>query len=165
MARVFVAAWPPPPVLDALAALPRPDVEGVRWVPRGNLHVTLRFLGDADADEVVQRLRDSHLPAAAAETGPTVAMLGRRVVMVPVAGLDALAAAVVTATEDLGQPPRDRSFVGHVTLARCSDDRAGRRVCGTAAEVAFPVEEVAVVSSQTLPDGARYDIVARVPTD
>lgn len=164
MARTFVAVWPPPRIADALAALPRPQLDGVRWVPRDNLHVTLRFLGDVDPAAVAARLGDVALPQAAAQVGPTVAMLGRRVLMVPVAGLDALAAATVAATADLGQPPPQRPFVGHVTLARCRDDRTGREVCGAPVELAFPVPEVAVVASETHPEGARYGIVARVPT-
>lgn len=163
MARTFVAVWPPPAVARALAALPRPDVSGVRWVPRDDLHVTLRFLGDADADVVGARLRDAGLPAAAAVLGPAVAMLGRRVVMVPVTGLDALATDTVAATSDLGQPPPDRPFVGHVTLARTSDERAARELCGTPVDADFAVEEVAVVTSRPHADGGRYHTVTTVP--
>lgn len=162
MARVFVAVWPPSPVRDALAALPRPSVPGVRWLPEENLHVTLRFLGDVDPDEVTERLQTTSLPAATAALGPAVTMLGRHVVMAPVAGLDGLAATVRQATGDLGTPDR-RRFVGHVTLARCQRDGAGREVCGAALDLAFDVGEVAVVSSETHPDGARYTTRATVP--
>jgi 2'-5' RNA ligase len=163
VARIFVAVWPPDVVADALAALPRPTVAGVRWVPRDNLHVTLRFLGDADPDEVATRLRDAELPPSSATLGPAVSMLGRRVVMAPVAGLDPLAAAVIAATADLGRPAPTRPFVGHVTLARCTDDRAGRRVCGAAVDAVFPIEQLAVVGSETHPDGARYTTLAAAP--
>lgn len=169
MARVFVAVWPPSRVVAALAALPRPAVPGLRWVPTENLHVTLRFLGDVDPDTVVDRLQATPLPAATATLGPTVAMLGRRVVMAPVAGLDRLAAAVLQATEDLGEPAR-RPFVGHVTLARRRRDAAGREVSGASLgrtsdpALTFDVGEVAVVTSETHPDGARYTTRATVPT-
>ena len=43
--RLFVAAWPPPDVADAIAALPRPVEPGVRYTPREQWHVTLLFLG------------------------------------------------------------------------------------------------------------------------
>lgn len=163
MARVFVAVWPPPDVAAALAALPRPATDGVRWVPQEHLHVTLRFLGDVDHEQVTTRLERTSLPSAAAALGPAVTMLGRHVVMAPVAGLDALAAAVTTAIGDLGQAER-RRFLGHVTLARCRRDDAGRAVSGTAVDLTFRVREVAVITSETHPDGARYTTRAVVPT-
>jgi len=166
VARVFVAVWPPPRAVAALAALPRPSVPGVRWVPAENLHVTLRFLGDAELDVVAELLQTTPLPAATAALGPAVAMLGRHVVMAPVAGLDGLAATVRQATEDLGEPAQ-RRFVGHVTLARCRRDGAGREVCGVPLErtsLTFEVAEVAVVTSETHQDGARYTTRAAVPT-
>ncbi len=163
MARVFVAVWPPARVRAALAALPRPSVQGVRWLPEENLHVTLRFLGDVEPHDVTDRLQATSLPAATAALGPAVTMLGRHVVMVPVAGLDGLAATVLQATDDLGEPAR-RRFLGHVTLARCKRDGAGREVCGAPLDLTFDVDGVAVVTSETHPDGARYTTRATVPT-
>ncbi len=164
MARVFVAVWPPASVLDALVALPRPDLPGLRWVPRRNLHVTLRFLGAIDEGPVVERLSQTPLPTAQAAVGRATALLGGRVVVAPVQGLDALASAVTTATADLGQPPPSRPFTAHVTLARCRDPDHARPVTGIACSGRFPVEHVAVVTSHTHPDGARYTTVARIPT-
>ena len=48
MSRLFVAIVPPSTVRAELAALAEP-VPGVRWVPEDNLHLTLRFIGEADA--------------------------------------------------------------------------------------------------------------------
>ena len=44
--RLFVAVVPPDDVLEAVAALPRPQEPGVRWTRPDTWHVTLRFLGD-----------------------------------------------------------------------------------------------------------------------
>ena len=44
MPRLFVAVWPPDDVLDRLAVLPRPEVDGLRWTDQDHWHVTLRFL-------------------------------------------------------------------------------------------------------------------------
>lgn len=162
MARIFVAAWPPDNVAEALTALPRPEVGDLRWVPRENLHVTLRFLGDTPPGAVAARLGAAQLPPATVALGPTVSMLGERVVMAPAVGLDALAAAVVEATADLGRPPPHRPFVGHVTLARCRSADTCRRATGTPIDLAFAVQELVVVQSDTRPDGARYSPVARV---
>ena len=91
MTRLFVAIWPPDDVLDALADIERPKDQGVKWVPRENLHITLRFLGDADVDEVIARLADVNLPAATAVVGPAFDLLGERSLISPVAGIDELA--------------------------------------------------------------------------
>jgi RNA 2',3'-cyclic 3'-phosphodiesterase len=44
--RLFVAIWPPPPVVAALAELERPDMGTVRWTDPTRWHVTLLFLGN-----------------------------------------------------------------------------------------------------------------------
>ena len=38
--------------------------------------------------------------------------------MLPVEGIDELAAAVIDATRFIGEPPPDHPFVGHLTIAR-----------------------------------------------
>lgn len=49
MARLFVAIIPPPTVRTEVAALAAP-LEGARWIPADNVHLTLRFIGET-ADE------------------------------------------------------------------------------------------------------------------
>lgn len=46
--RLFVALTPPEPVRLELAELADDRLEGTRWTPAENLHLTLRFLGDTD---------------------------------------------------------------------------------------------------------------------
>ena len=162
MARVFVAVWPPPHVVERLAALPRPDLPGLRWVPAGDLHVTLRFLGDAPVGVVAERVRAAAPPRATARVGPATAPLGARILMAPVAGLDDLAAAVAAATADLGRPAR-HPFRGHVTLARARDRAMVQRAAGVAVTARFEVTDVAVVTSETRPEGARYTTAATIP--
>ena len=53
MARLFIAVWPPEDVVSELTSLQRKDQRGVRFVPPDNWHITLRFLGDADPDQVI----------------------------------------------------------------------------------------------------------------
>jgi RNA 2',3'-cyclic 3'-phosphodiesterase len=161
--RLFVAVWPDDTALDALKQLPRPDAQSVRWTPPANWHVTLRFLGDVPPDDVTARLERASLPAATAVVGPTVTRLGRDTLVVPVGGLDRLAATVVEATTDLGRPAGSRPFNGHLTLARLRG-RADCTVLGTPLSASFDVTEVALVSSTTLPTGALYETVARYPT-
>jgi 2'-5' RNA ligase len=164
--RLFVAVWPPDDVLDAVGALDRPDVPGLRWTAREQWHVTLRFLGRVDrADEAVGALGTVAAAPTTAVVGPTVGRFGQRVLHVPVAGLEDVAGAVVTATAGLGEPPEDRPFTGHLTLARVArgarvDLRplAGRPVAGR-----WPVAEICLVQSHLSPRGARYEVVRRFP--
>src|SRR5262245_9060382 len=117
-ARLFVAAWPPAGVLDAIQALPRPDESGVRYTRRDQWHVTLRFLGSCAVDDAVAAFDAIDAVPADAVLGPAVARLGRFVLVVPVAGLEDLAASVVEATREVGEPPEPRRFAGHITVAR-----------------------------------------------
>ena len=160
--RLFVAVVPPPDALAVVARLPRPDAPGVRWSTPDQWHVTLRFLGEVDdPDAVVAALEGAELAPATATLGPGVTVLGRAVLVIPVAGLDDLAASVVAATVALGRPPEHRAFRGHLTLARA---RRGASVRGPARRLAeeevaatFPVGEVRLVRSRLGPGGARYD--------
>jgi 2'-5' RNA ligase len=52
MPRLFLAVRPPEDVVAELMSLRRKDQRGVRFVRPEQWHVTLRFLGDADIDEV-----------------------------------------------------------------------------------------------------------------
>ena len=164
MPRLFVAAWPPPDVVEVLARFDRPPADGLRWTTLDQWHVTLRFLGSVDdVDAVVEAVS----PVAAvsdpveARLGPATARLGRTILVVPVAGLGPLADVVIAATADLGTPPEDRPFLGHVTLAR-GKRRLPPSVVGVPIEATWTVTELSVVASDTRPEGARYTDVARV---
>jgi 2'-5' RNA ligase len=160
-ARLFVAAWPPARVLDAIAALARPEDPGVRYTTRDQWHVTLRFLGSADVDEAGAAFGRIEAHAAVVELGPAVARLGRSVVVVPARGLEAVAAAVVEATAEVGEPPDPRPFAGHLTIARLRH-RPACRVAGQAITERFSVDELHLVRSDLHPRGARYRTVATV---
>jgi 2'-5' RNA ligase len=156
MARLFLAVWPPDHVVDALRALRRKDRRGVRFIPPDRWHVTLRFLGDALADDVAAAMDD--VPAAAtARLGPAVDVVGERVLAIPVVGLDDLAETVTRRTRDLGERPPRRRFRGHLTIARIKPYADLAPTIGALVEAAFEVKEVALVQSRLEPDGARYE--------
>jgi RNA 2',3'-cyclic 3'-phosphodiesterase len=163
MARLFLAVWPPANVIEQLAELPRSDQPGVRWVPPANWHVTLRFFGEAESSDVHAGLADVALPTATAIFGPEVRRLGRSALIVPVAGLERLAAAVAAATAGIGDPPDTRSFNGHLTLARLRPPSRGD-LSGTPIAARCPVTEIVLVRSDLGPDGASYHVVDRWPT-
>ena len=168
MARLFVAVWPPPDVVQAIATLPRPPVIGLRWTRPEQWHVTLRFLGWVeDVDPVSEALAaaTAELPPVEASVGPALGRFGGRVLHVPVEGLDPVATAVVNATADLGKPPEDRPFAGHLTLARVAKGvRVDLRpLVGEPVSGRWPVEEVTLVESRLSPAGARYEVIERHP--
>ena len=165
--RLFVAVWPPAQCVAAVAALRQSagtdgDDGSIRWEPQGLDHVTLRFVGAADAGAVAEALGAARLPAARAVLGPAVTRLGQSVLCVPVDGLDELAGAVVAATAHLGEPPTHRQFFGHLTIGRVRSGDGGPVVAQPIA-AAFEVTEVALVRSH-LPTAQqpqrRYETVA-----
>ena len=160
--RLFVAIWPPDPVLDSLADLPQPRDPGVRWVEREQRHITLRFFRDADPTAVIDALDHVELPAATAQLGPAIDVLGERSLVIPVAGVDDLAAVVERATRR--DAPSRRRFVGHLTIARLARRARPQRSVGTRFAATFTVDRVALVHSDLQPSGAVYETIATWPT-
>jgi 2'-5' RNA ligase len=162
LARLFVAVQPPREVLDLVAALDRPRIDGLRWTSRSQWHVTLRFLGWVDDVDVARRALEA-VDSAPAETvmGPAVGRFGQRVLHVPVQGLDGLAAEVVRATGAIGRPPEQRPWAGHLTLARVAKDRRVD-LSGLAGQPVFArwrVNEVLLMESHLARQGATYETV------
>lgn len=129
--RLFVALEISPEVRENLAALMgelRRKIPQTRWIRAENLHVTLKFLGEA-ATEMLPAIR------AALAAVPTVAPLEMefrelgcfpdarraRVLWVDAAAgpaLAQLAAGIEATLEPLGFPRERREFSSHLTLAR-----------------------------------------------
>jgi 2'-5' RNA ligase len=162
MARLFIAVRPPDDVAAQLTTLHRKDQRGVRFVRPESWHITLRFFGDADADEIVDALGAAVLAPARARLGPAVDVLAERALVLPVHGLDALAASVIRSTKDIGEPPRKR-FVGHLTVARVKAHVPMPRALGELFSAEFDVEEIELVSSRLDPQGARYETLHTWP--
>jgi 2'-5' RNA ligase len=116
---------------------------------------------------VVAALAAAPLPRATAVVGPAAATFGRSVLHLPVAGLDALAAAVAAATAGLGGRKGDPPFRGHLTLARARARRLPHGVASLVPPLAaeFPVTRAHLVRSHLGPGGPRYERLAAVPLD
>lgn len=162
MARLFIAALPSEETIERLVDIAQPTEPGVRWVPRDNWHVTLRFIGEAEIDHVAAALEGAGLPRAVARLGPAIERLDRRQLVIPVAGVDALAMSVQAATADIGELDR-RRFRGHLTIARLKPP-ATSSLRDTTFEARFDVDDIALMASDLLPSGAVYRTVATFAT-
>jgi 2'-5' RNA ligase len=119
----------------AITAL-APSVDGARWAPKENLHLTLAFLGrvddqrTADVSDAVARAVQGHvdLTVRLGELGAFPSARRARVVWAglddPTQGLAGLAASVADALDPLGFGREKRPFRAHVTLARLKVVRA-----------------------------------------
>ena len=164
--RLFVAALPDMATVDLLRDVcggwPRPETVGLRWTRPDQWHVTLRFLGLVDPEEAAAALDGLGSASAEAKLGPVTMLLGRGALTVPVGGLDVLAGEVAAVTADLRGSREDRPFIGHLTLAR-SRHRVPFKLTGQPVAGAFPVADICLVRSETLPEGARYEVLGRWP--
>jgi 2'-5' RNA ligase len=176
--RTFVAVFPPPPVARAIAAAlerVRAPGDGVSWVREGNVHYTLRFLGDLGPGRVAAARRASS--AAVRGMAPFELALGAtgafpnerrpRVLWLGATrggeALTLLARSVAVALEREGFPGEDKPFVPHLTLGRVREagGRGAGEVGARLAAEAFPhapfrVEELVLVASTLSPGGSRY---------
>ncbi|MFM7101217.1 MAG: RNA 2',3'-cyclic phosphodiesterase [Verrucomicrobiota bacterium] len=156
--------------------------EGWRWVAPGNLHLTLRFLGDLPVEAVAEI--QGRMASAVAGVGP-IPVVGRgiggfppgrspRVLWVAVdsAGqaVSRLQERLARATADLGEPEREGGWIPHITLAR---SRPGGKVRGSDWEhlqeryrtVEFgrwTADAVDLLASEPGPLGPRYSRVGGV---
>lgn len=146
----------------------------VRWVPPGNVHLTLRFLGDMPVErmsEVSLALDDAaaqhtsfrlHLDKLGCFPNPRQP----RVIWVGVADnedrLRALQKEVETAMGPLGWEPERRRFHPHLTLGRVKDSRSvveARLPWGQVLEPReIPVETIHLIESRLEPSGAVYTV-------
>ena len=172
MTRLFVALSFSEIVADALSVL-QYGVDGARWRPVENFHLTLAFIGDTDRHgfgEAVDALSSIEAPAFElrlkgagffGDKRPTSLWVGAEANN----ALDHLQAKVETALRRAGFSLERRKFVPHVTLAYlkntpremaaqyCADH--GLFSCGP-----FPVEAFHLYSSQLGGEASHYEIEA-----
>lgn len=166
--RLFVALDLPDAVKRALEPLAS-GLGDVRWVPPGQQHLTIRFIGEVDErhlDEIAEalslvpgapfelRLKGiGHFPPRGAmkvlwvgiERNPELAQLKKRIDRV---------------LRQTGLPPDERRFQPHVTLGRVRRPPSPDRVAtwlmrhSLFASEPFPVSGFQLYSSYLKPDGA-----------
>ncbi|MEE9273976.1 MAG: RNA 2',3'-cyclic phosphodiesterase [bacterium] len=187
--RAFLAVPLPPDFRPAVESLQEnlgslSALGEFRWIPAGNVHLTLRFLGEIGEEEA--RAAGDALEAAAAEGAEFELRLERFGVFphlkspnvlwagpneVPPA-LAALAGALGGALEEAGFPREGRPFQAHLTLGRRRG--RGRAPAGLEGELeaaesrwlqpppSFRTAEAALFRSDLRPSGAIYTPVRQV---
>ena len=155
------------------------SIKGARWIAPENLHLTLRFLGEADG----KRLREmsGELEATAARFAPfrldfrglTALPSSRRPRVLCVAVTDPpheihlLHKHIEGVVRKHGFPPGDRGFKPHLTFARFRKPEKEIRLSRSGFEDrvvgVVPVEDVVLFRSTLKPSGTVYDAMARFP--
>lgn len=162
--RLFFALWPDPEVRVRLQRLTRGlQPQRGRPVAADKLHVTLAFLGSVDgaireclehaADGVRRAPFSLHLDRLGHWSRPQVLWLGCSETPPELLGLVADLAAAMRSCD---REPETRPYHAHLTLAR----KVRRVRLPEAVEpVDWPVERFVLVQSDTLPEGAVYQVL------
>ena len=183
--RAFIAIDLPPAFLEAIGSLQdelRHSTKGIRWVRSGNIHLTLKFLGDvsgATLDELGEILASAckgHAPIelSMGSPGGFPNMERPRVIWLGLEGelekLEALKEEIEKVCRPAGFPREKRSFHPHLTLGRVKDPRKASANLAdllgrtkTASAGRFNVNAVHLYKSDLTRDGAIYTKLKSFP--
>jgi 2'-5' RNA ligase len=138
MHRLFIAVDFPDEVNETLANICF-GIPGAKWVPKDQMHLTLRFIGDADDTmlsdiaEILENVNSSHFSLSLKGVGyfpprrkPNVLWAG----IEPSEGLMELRDSVESLLEELGLPGEERKYHAHVTLARLRQEAPLDKITG-----------------------------------
>jgi 2'-5' RNA ligase len=162
MLRLFVGIEFPPELKLRLSLL-ETRLPGARWVDAGNLHLTLRFIGEvgedeaADIDDALARVKARRFAVRLAGVGvfgngkPRNLWVGVERQPELLGLRDKIEQALIRA----GLPPETRKFSPHVTLARLRDPAIAELADFLAGNAAFRAEPLAV---------DRFSLIASFPT-
>lgn len=131
--RAFIAIELPEEIRSALASLQnelKKSGADVKWVETGNIHLTMKFLGDKDDKKIKQialalqeTAQNNHpFPASIGTLGAFPSTKSPRVIWVGVnLGQDQICRVAVdleTKIALIGIPKEDRAFSAHITIGR-----------------------------------------------
>lgn len=177
MPRLFTGLTVPSEIAARLARF-RGGLPGARWIEESDYHVTLRFLGDIDADvaedvlEALSALRPRPpvpvtLDGLGAFGGDRPRALFASVVQEP--ALMDLQAEQERLVRRAGVPPETRRFTPHVTLARLRREASPEGVAmsltqsGLFEPLHFEARAVTVFSARESTGGGPYIAEAEFP--
>jgi RNA 2',3'-cyclic 3'-phosphodiesterase len=173
--RLFVGIEFPPELKLRLSLLEN-GIPGARWVDPGNLHLTLRFIGEvdegmaSDIDEALSRVRARRFILQLTGTGvfggnrPHALWVGVERDPDLVALRDKIEHSLIR----IGLEPEGRKFAPHVTLARLRDPEIAGVHDFLAANAQFraeplPVERFSLIASYPTKAGSIYEDQADYP--
>ena len=164
--RLFIALWPDAGLQGKLHALGGELLAGSRGrrLPPENLHLTLAFLGHVNAERqaCLERVASAIRLPAFTLTLDQAGFWPRKGILwaggTPPESLLALVHGINQGFRTCGLEPETRPFQVHLTLAR---NVRGLRLHRdhVIAPLAWEVSQFALVASQTLPEGARYEVL------
>jgi 2'-5' RNA ligase len=152
MIRLFVALALPEGVREQLAALAG-GLQGARWTPPENYHLTLRFIGEVETwraeelDDALAAIRARPFALSLAGVGVFEKAGRAHALWVGAEKSDAithLQAKVETALQRAGLTPERRRFAPHVTLGRVDRVPTEKLVAWVQAHNLFRAEAVTV---------------------
>ncbi len=178
MYRLFVAIDLPDDVRGAVAGIAGKELTVARLVPRDQLHLTLRFIGDADEAQfqaikkALARVKGSPFSLTLKELGhfppgrhPRVLWVG----MEESGPLRSLQQEIEVALNDAGVAPEGRGFSPHITIARLKETPVARVAAleernRLFSAGPFPVGEFYLYSSTLTREGAihKREVVYRL---
>ncbi|MEP7149974.1 MAG: RNA 2',3'-cyclic phosphodiesterase [Acidobacteriota bacterium] len=148
----------------------------IGWVPSEKLHITLKFLGNAEP-HLVEELRN-HLSGIAlrhenfslrvSTTGvfpspnrPRILWIG---ITEPSGMIQSIYRDIENAGLELGFKPEERSFHPHVTIGRIRQPESSRKLAeahinAQIEPIEFEVRQLVLYESKLLPSGSVYSII------
>ena len=176
MPRLFVALDLPQAVKRELTGICS-GLPDARWVKEGQVHLTLRFIGEVEEkvlQEIKERFSEIKSPALSIRLAGVGCFSSRSLPRVVWAGLEpveplvALHDQVEASLASLGFVTEGQKFSPHVTLARlrnASTERVARYLAANASFVSsnFAVNAVHLYSSVLTSNGALHRIEASYP--
>jgi 2'-5' RNA ligase len=173
MPRLFVAIHPPREIRERLIGL-MGGVAGARWQSEDQLHLTLRFIGEADRHltcDIDAALGAIHHPGFALSLHGLGAFerRGRPEILwagvAPAEPVKTLHNKIDQALALVGVEPDRRAFAPHITLARLKPSAGPiHHLLGEAGGLTgapFPVDSFSLYESELTPSGAVHSILER----
>ena len=182
--RAFVAISLPEEIKKFLAQLQnelKATGADVKWVPPNNIHLTLKFLGEIDQEQIksiTTILKDvsesaKQFAITIGKTGAFPSINAARIIWVGVEkGADELkeiARLLEGKLQQLGFPKEEKPFSAHITIGRVRSARNRIKLTETLKKLSeaqlqhtseFPVTAITLFKSTLTPSGPIYEIVS-----